>query len=216
VTELAPRQLKPILNTWYDFLASPDAEYVLGTDNAGWFGKDGVKALEEVGNVGKRTTPSQRFTSATPMPSTTAMRHGTNSSPPSSAKGSDPSPSRTNHVAVNPCESRVYTVSTMVSARDGSWVKGQPYSVVDMVAFDTDALEFVGGTICQAFLSPLSYHRWHASASGRVKHPYIVPGACLSEPLFEGFTAEHPADPAGEATRQEYISSLVTRTVIML
>lgn len=35
---------------------------------------------------------------------------------------------------------------------------------------------FVGGTVYQAFLSALSYHRWHAPIDGTIKDVYKIPG----------------------------------------
>lgn len=37
-----------------------------------------------------------------------------------------------------------------------------------MLAHDKLAEQFVGGTVYQAFLSALSYHRWHSPVSGKI------------------------------------------------
>ena len=87
---------------------------------------------------------------------------------------------------------------------------------MDMLAFDTLAERFVGGTIYQAFLSALSYHRWHAPISGTIKRAYVVDGTYFSEPLFEDFTETQRADPHGECTSQEYISAVATRAIVFI
>ena len=71
-------------------------------------------------------------------------------------------------MVANSCESKTYKVATNVKARDHFWAKKQPYSVNDMLAHDKLAEHFVGGTVYQAFLSALSYHRWHAPVSGKI------------------------------------------------
>lgn len=85
-----------------------------------------------------------------------------------------------------------------------------------MLAFDDLAESFVGGTIYQAFLSALSYHRWHTPISGTIKKAYVVDGTYFSEPLFEDFGAESEADPHGECTSQEYISAVATRAILFI
>jgi phosphatidylserine decarboxylase len=103
-----------------------------------------------------------------------------------------------------------------VKARDQFWVKGQPYSVLDMLAQDPLAEQFIGGTIYQAFLSALSYHRWHAPVSGTVKKAFVIPGTYYSEPLYDDFTETESADPLGESTSQGYITAAATRGCIFI
>ena len=94
-----------------------------------------------------------------------------------------------------------------------------------MLAFDPLADQFVGGTIYQAFLSALSYHRWHSPVTGTVKNSYVVDGTYFSEPLFEDFQStavegdKHGAgetDSNGECTSQEYISAVATRGIMFI
>jgi len=65
-------------------------------------------------------------------------------------------------VIVNACESAPYRIAHDVKLRDRFWIKAQPYSLEHMLASDALTPQFVGGTVYQAFLSALSYHRWHA------------------------------------------------------
>jgi phosphatidylserine decarboxylase len=44
-----------------------------------------------------------------------------------------------------------------------------------MLAHEAPASRFIGGTIYQAFLSSVSYHRWHAPVSGRVVKIKVIP-----------------------------------------
>ncbi len=122
-------------------------------------------------------------------------------------------------VVANACESRVYNISSGARLRDRFWIKAQPYSVLDMLGHDELAAQFDGATVYQAFLSALSYHRWHAPVSGTVRRAFVRDGTYFSEPLFEGV-----ADPAsggeidvkGITVAQGYLSALSTRAVIFI
>jgi phosphatidylserine decarboxylase len=121
-------------------------------------------------------------------------------------------------VIANACESKVYNVSHDVKLRDKFWIKGQPYSILDMLANDPLAHQFAGGTIYQAFLSALSYHRWHAPVSGTVKRAFVQDGTYFSEPLFEAESdgGQFQIDTKGISVAQGYLTALATRAVIFI
>ena len=121
-------------------------------------------------------------------------------------------------VIANACESKVFNISHNIKLRDKFFNKGQPYSLVDMLAHDPLAQSFVGGTIYQAFLSALSYHRWHTPISGTVKRAFVQDGTYFSEPLFEGLgdPSNHEIDVKGISVAQGYLSALATRAIIVL
>ena len=84
-----------------------------------------------------------------------------------------------NAVLVNACESAPYRIARHVKGMDTFWIKGQPYSLRHMFADDSVYKHFIDGTIYQqAFLSALSYHRWHSPVSGTIvdadAHPWLV------------------------------------------
>ena len=211
-------QFKKILNVWGEYLSSPASASVLGTDDKGWFSPHGIQSLEEVANKASGTTYSfdELFVSDPKAEHrgykswddffTRLYRDGIR---PVAGPDDD-------NVVANACESTMYKVAHNTHARDQFWVKGQPYSVLDMLAFDPYADLFVGGTIYQAFLSALSYHRWHAPVTGTVKKAYVVDGTYFSEPLYDDFNQHGGADPAGECTSQEYISAVATRAIMFI
>ena len=79
-----------------------------------------------------------------------------------------------------------------------------------MLAQDPLVDKFVGGTIYQAFLSALSYHRWHSPVSGRVLKAYVQDGTYYSEALSEGL------DSSGPNKSQGYITEVATRAFIFI
>jgi phosphatidylserine decarboxylase len=211
-------QFKKILNVWGEYLSSPASSYVLNSDLISWFSPHGLAALEEVANNGGTT--SAKFPEMYKC-DPSAKHYGYKSWDDFFTRELQPefrpiaSPDDDNVIA-NACESTLYKVARDVHARDKFWIKGQPYSVLDMLAFDPLADQFVGGTIYQAFLSALSYHRWHSPVSGTIKKAYVVDGTYYSEPLFEDFTDGQQADSHGETTSQEYISAVATRAIMFI
>ena len=99
------------------------------------------------------------------------------------------------------------------------WLKGQPYSLADMLNNDPFTPDFVHGTVYQAFLSALSYHRWHSPISGTIKRAFNVPGTYYSANYFEGFA--NPKDKGGPDSvapnnSQAYITQVAARAVIFI
>jgi phosphatidylserine decarboxylase len=113
-------------------------------------------------------------------------------------------------VIVNACESAPYRLARQVKRHDKFWIKSQPYSIAHMLANDSLAPLFIGGTVYQAYLSPLSYHRWHSPVSGTVRKAYVRDGTYYSEAPSEGF------DPAGPNDSQGYITAVATRAFIFI
>ena len=90
-----------------------------------------------------------------------------------------------------------------------------------MLAHDSHAHEFAGGTVYQAFLSALSYHRWHSPVSGTIRRAFVEDGTYFSEPLFEAGVG-NPAqerdwiDTRGITVAQGYLSALATRAIVLI
>ncbi|MCJ1365202.1 hypothetical protein MMC16_004323 [Acarospora aff. strigata] len=99
------------------------------------------------------------------------------------------------------------------------WLKGQPYSLADMLAHDPLTPEFVRGTVYQAFLSALSYHRWHSPVSGTIRRAFNVPGTYYSANCFQGFAnpeSEGGPDEVAPNYSQAYITQVAARAVIFI
>ena len=97
-------------------------------------------------------------------------------------------------------------------------MKDQPYSVLDMLDHDSSAEYFAGGTVLQAFLSMLSYHRWHAPISGTIRRAFVVDGTYYSVPLSQGIGNPNITGigVAGVGASQAYLSSVATRAVLLI
>jgi phosphatidylserine decarboxylase len=104
----------------------------------------------------------------------------------------------------------VYNISFEVAERDRFWIKGQKYSLSHMLNNDPLTSHFVKGTVYQAFLSALNYHRWHSPVNGRVVRTALIPGTYYSEAPYEGM------DPEGLNLSQGYITAVAARALIFI
>lgn len=212
--------IKKVLNEWAKFLQSSDSAVVLGTDEHGWFGPTGSKDLTDVANAAAKTNlkfeelfhcdPKDKYHGFKSWDDFFTRRFRFEDGIRPVASPDDDS------VIVNACESKTYKVAHNVAAQDKFWLKGQPYSVLDILNHDELAEQFVGGTIYQAFLSALSYHRWHAPVSGKIVKTAVVDGTYFSEPPFTGFQAKGTMDSEGQSTGQEFLSAMATRGIIYI
>ncbi|KAK1637388.1 phosphatidylserine decarboxylase-domain-containing protein [Colletotrichum phormii] len=126
-------------------------------------------------------------------------------------------------VIVNACESAPLQVVSNIALRADVTLKGQPYSLVDMLNGNPLAPQFVGGTVYQAYLSAFSYHRWHAPVSGRIVEVEMIPGTYFSVNRYQGLAMtggdgadDGDADPQAPCTSQAYTASVATRAVVYI
>jgi len=214
------KMLKKVLNEWGKLLASPKSAEVLNTHKQGWFGEVAQKDMMEVANAPYKTNhkfedffvcdPSQKHYGYKSWDDFFTRKFKEEVRPIASPED--------DNVIANACESKVFNVAKNVKLRDQFWIKGQPYSIRDMLAHDPLAENFAGGTVYQAFLSALSYHRWHAPVSGTVRKAFVQDGTYFSEPLFEGLgePGVTDIDAGGICVGQGYLTSLATRAVIFI
>lgn len=195
-------QFKKILNEWARFLGSNDSCYVLSTDkHRGWFGEDAKKAMPDF-DTEFLCQPNETHHGFTSWDNffTRQFRDGQR---PIAEPNDD-------FVIANACESALYRIRRDVKQYDKFWVKGQEYSLEHMMAGDSYTDKFIGGTIYQAFLSALSYHRWHSPVSGKIVKAYVLDGTYYSETPAEAF------DPSGPNESQGYITEVATRALVFI
>ena len=201
--------LKNILNEWAIFLKSPASCYVLNEDpKSGWLGEDAMKKMKNFKEEFK-CDPSQPHWGFTSWDDffTREFR-------PDIRPVADPD---NNKVIVNACESSPLDYRKDVKKCDKFWIKSQPYNLKFMLANDPVLDKFVGGTVYQAFLSALSYHRWHSPVDGKIVKAYVKDGTYYSEPLAFGFhSSSHKPDPIAPNDSQRYLTEVATRALIFI
>ncbi|KAF8598699.1 phosphatidylserine decarboxylase-like protein [Ceratobasidium sp. AG-I] len=197
-------QFKAMFDVWAKFLTSPASCSVLTTDTGGWFSP---QALDDMPNFAElficdSSAPHYGFKSWDDF-FTRQFRPGMR-----------PFVFADNSLIINnACESTVYNIAYNVNALDTFWIKEQPYSLNHMLNNDPLAPQFVGGTVYQAFLSALNYHRWHCPVSGTVAKIVAIPGAYYSESPSMGFP--NP-DPEASNGSQSFITAVATRTLVFI
>ncbi|KAK4631844.1 L-tryptophan decarboxylase [Fulvia fulva] len=219
-------ELKQVLDTWAKFLGTSESQACLG----GWLSSEGREAIAQAGNDGKTNyTFEQLFqypNASAPYLGYTSwdsyfVRKFQDGIRPVEAPDNGPLDPRypdPTAVVTNACESAPLQVQSGVQLFDTFYLKNQPYSLTNMLNFSPLAHQFVNGTVYQAYLSALSYHRWHAPVSGRVLKIENVPGTYYSSNLYTGFFASNGSapDPAAPNESQPYISAVATRGIIYI
>jgi phosphatidylserine decarboxylase len=227
---LVNQQFKKILNYWSNFLVTEDSRYVLVQDDPS---SDAIAWLNPIAQAEMVTVA----TSALGMPPNPLEPSATfadifncdPNDPYYGYKSWDDFFTRTfrdgvrplygaddDNVIVNACESAPLGVSRNVALSDLFWLKGQPYSLENMLNWDPYTPQFAGGTVYQAFLSALSYHRWHSPVSGTIRKAYVVGGSYYLESLEQGFFSASGPDPSGPNNSQAFITAVAARALIFI
>ncbi|KAH6911377.1 phosphatidylserine decarboxylase [Coprinopsis sp. MPI-PUGE-AT-0042] len=208
---------KDVLDSWGHFLASDASSTSLHANEGGWFTQKALESLE--GGRGE-------FNATYVCPDPTAVNRGFTSWDSFFTRQLQPSARPILHpedksLLYNACESTVHRTAYKVKKRDHFWLKTQPYSLYDMLNRDEhDAERFVGGTVYQAFLCPLDYHRWHAPVDGVVAKVVQVPGtyfSALPDSDAEGSNLANAGDPFGVMDRsQAWLTISAARVLIFI
>lgn len=226
---LINQQLKKVLAYWSTFLTSADSRYVLGPGGVGrhplsipWLSPPAKKEMVAVatsavgaGEPAGGDTFESIFQCQPDAPYygfaswddffTRLFCDGVR---PVAAPDDD-------DVIVNACESAPFRLAPKVALSDQFWLKGQPYSLENMLDFDPWAAKFEQGTVYQAFLSALSYHRWHSPVSGVVVKTRLINGSYYLPNRHEGFASDAP-DPVAPNDSQPFLSAVATRAVMYI
>jgi len=120
-----------------------------------------------------------------------------------------------NRIILNACESAPLANVTRVSLTDKFWLKCQPYSIENILDFDERASQFENGTIYQAFLSGLSYHRWHSPVSGTIVKTKNVAGSYYLENINFGLQNPKP-DLSAPNDSQKFLSAVAAKGLIFI
>jgi phosphatidylserine decarboxylase len=112
-------------------------------------------------------------------------------------------------VVVSANDGTVYNIASNVQPLDQFWLKGQPYSLINML--NNQYVErFIGGSVFQSFLSGADYHRWRAPIAGTVRKAQVVDGLMFSDAESAGF------DPTAATYSQGYGAAVNTRGLVFI
>ncbi len=191
--------LKAILREWCEFLETPASLYVLNESPRGWKCE---KARRDIDISLYEHDPEDEHWGFNSWNDFFTRRFIEGKRPVDSPED--------DAVIVSACESTPFALKSDVKLLDTFWLKGEPYSLQDMLDNDEAAGEFVGGTVYQAFLSATNYHRWHSPVSGTVVRSRVVDGTYYSE-------ADTMGSDATESTHsQGYLAHVATRAIVII
>lgn len=218
------QQIKNTLNAWSNFLVSPASASVLSAEDDGWLCHDARKTMAEVATIHTHSKhPAKEFEHMfvcdsnkknlgyTSWDDFFTRRFAEHVRPVPAVHNNEP-------LIISACESAPYRIASPVAARAKFWLKSQPYSLIDMLANSAYYHRFIDGTIYQAYLSALSYHRWHAPISGTVLKIEQVGGTYFAENYRLPADPEDPVGPLGAVLRQSqgYISEVAARMMVYI
>ncbi len=228
---LVNQQFKKILGYWSKFLVTQDSRYVLVEGNPTsqpivipWLSetakKDMVKVACSAVGQGKGCSGGETFQDifmCDPNDPYYGFQSWDDFFTRTFVKGVRPVSDLDNpNVIVNACESAPFALKRNVALSERFWLKGQPYSLENMLNWDETTPQFAGGTVYQAFLSALSFHRWNSPVSGTVKKAYVVNGSYYLENQYQGFQDPQGADPSASNNSQAFLSAVATRALIFI
>ncbi|MFE7188288.1 phophatidylserine decarboxylase associated domain-containing protein [Kitasatospora sp. NPDC057541] len=197
--------LRKILQAWYDFLNSEkSAEYLNDKLPDGWLSQP---AYEQLKLYEFDITPTPSSFNAFFHRQIKREQFRPVSGP------TDP------QVIVSSNDGTVVRWAQVTQASDEYYLKGQPYSLTDMLTDPGDpdwkpgdyVQRFVGGHVYQSFLSGADYHRWWTPIAGTVvEAPRVIPGLMFSELRSAGM------DPSAGTQSQGYQASVNTRGLLLV
>lgn len=128
------------------------------------------------------------------------------------------------------CESAPYRIALTVKRIDRFWMKAQQYSLHHMMGGDVHVEAFEGGTVYQAFLSALCYHRWHSPVSGTIVkvceisyflNPFVFYLFCVCQTRHISgtyFSETRPVkfDPSAPNESQGFLTEVATRCLVFI
>lgn len=192
--------LRAILKEWCAFLDSPASRYVLNEEPHGWLSQPAYQQ-----NQLFQFVIPDRKAKHWGFPSFNAYFH--REIKPELRPIAAPDDPR---VIVSANDGTVVTYRSDVEAQARFWLKGQPYSLIDMLAGSEYTPRFVGGHVFQSFLSGADYHRWHAPIDGVVKAATKVEALMFSDAESAG------PDPTAATYSQGYEASVNTRGLVFI
>jgi phosphatidylserine decarboxylase len=192
--------IRKILKDWCSFLDSAGSQYVLNTGEYGWLSPSAYQynKLEEF-VIPDKSAPHWGWESYNAY-----FHRQIKAECRPIDKPHDPK------VIVSANDGTVYKIARGVKALDEFWLKGQPYSLLNMLNNSVYTERFIGGDVFQSFLSGADYHRWRSPIEGVVRHAQVVEGLMFSNAESAGY------DPTAGTYSQGYEASVNTRGLVFI
>ncbi len=112
-------------------------------------------------------------------------------------------------VIVSPNDGTIYQIASNIQKTTNFWLKGQTYSLINVLNNSEYVDEFVGGDMVQTFLSGNDYHRFHSPIDGTILKTEIVQGLTFSQRSSE-------KEPGAGTESLGYEASVNTRGLVYI
>ncbi|KAJ7647115.1 hypothetical protein FB45DRAFT_1099808 [Roridomyces roridus] len=208
-----------IFGEWSRYLSSAASTSVLSTDDDGWLGDNAMHNMPDFQTLFE-CDPAKDHWGFTSWDHFFTRRLRLGARPVEvPQKGT---------FITSACESKVLRYRSNVATRDPFWLKDtQPYSLVQMLDDDPFAVDFAGGTVYQAFLSPYYYHRWHSPVTGTIVKARVIEGTYFAgipaDPSLLDSLAQEPVrfrhkypDLVAFQDQQPFLTHMATRALIFI
>jgi phosphatidylserine decarboxylase len=187
-----------ILREWCQYLDGADSAKVLNETPSGWLCEASVKELTLDDYVLDRKKPHWGFKSYNDFFHREIKKEARPVSDPHDQK-----------VIVSANDGNLVSIARNVKRLDRFWIKGEPFSLDDMLNRSKYVDRFVGGDVFQTFLNGGNYHRWHSPIQGTVRSATIVNGLLFSDAETAGW------DPNGVLS-EGYYACVNTRALVFV
>lgn len=181
-----------LLKEWCAYLDSPASKSVLNDGPNGWLSPPARKLM----NLDEFDEPPGGW------PSYNAFFHR-------EIKAAARPLNRDPGVVVSANDGTMYNIARGVEPFDEFWMKGQPYSLMNLLA-GQEVGRFAGGDVFQSFLSGSDYHRFRAPIDGRVTRAEVVQGLTFSQADVVGW------DPDAGVLSMGYDANVNTRGLVFI
>ena len=190
--------IRQILKEWCRYLNTPESRHTLNHSPHGWLSPFAYQDMKLYEFITDKSDPHWGWKSYNDF----FHRAIKPEARPVAGPG-DPS------VIVSANDGHVLTIARGVKRTDQFWLKGEPYSLADMLNRCKHVDTFVNGYVFQSFLSGANYHRWHAPVDGTIDEAYVVDGLQFSD-------AESAGPDPGADLAEGYYASVNTRGLVFI
>jgi phosphatidylserine decarboxylase len=191
--------IRGVLRQWCDYLDSPESAHVLNEGPHGWLSTFAYQDMKLWEFEFDRSKPHWGFASYNDY-----FHREIKPEARPIASPDDPK------VIVSANDGNLVAIARDIKPQDKFWLKGEPFSLVDMLDRSEYWERFIGGYVFQSFLSGANYHRWHAPIDGTVRKAYVVNGLLFSEAESAGF------DPNAGILSEGYDATVNTRGLVFI
>ncbi|KAI6094523.1 phosphatidylserine decarboxylase-domain-containing protein [Pisolithus sp. B1] len=209
-----------VFTAWHSYLTSANSANVIHNREGGWLSTVALNAMVTSAGGDPQQQNFENFYICNPN----AAHYGFNSYDelfvrelhPRHRAPTDPD----NPLIINSaCSSTVHDLYYNLKRTDEFWIKNTPYSLSHILAEDELTHNFVGGTLFQAMLGSLDYHRWRSPVKGTVEKIRLISGATPRNPQPTYYAAcldNNQSDLDVVSRSQDFVTAISTRALIFI